>query len=297
MQPGSADSSIEGWRQVSDDLQDWVGSRQESEDVITLWPVQALHATLDLDSPRLAAGDPLPPLWHWLFFLPTVPHSGLGVDGHPERGGFLPPVPLPRRMFAGARYEFHRPLLIGDAARSVGEVVSVTEKQGASGPLVFVLVRYEVGGKDGLSIVAEHDIVYREAPHGAPDYTRGTGPIPTAAWSRTVVPDPVMLFRYSALTFNAHRIHYDHPYVTLAEGYPGLVVHGPLTAMLLADLAGGNGPGPLKRFSFRARSPLFAGSSVTLLGDLDGDDAELAAWSHDGRLAVTATAGFGPGNL
>jgi 3-methylfumaryl-CoA hydratase len=281
---------------VPEDLQDWVGNREESEDVIAIWPVRALHATLDLEGPSLVHGDPLPPLWHWLFFLPTVPHSGLGVDGHPEKGGFLPPVPLPRRMFAGARYEFRRPLRIGEAARSVGEVVAVTEKEGAGGPLVFVLVRYEVSGENGLGIVAEHDIVYREAPGGAPDYGRGTGPIPTAAWSRTITPDPVMLFRYSALTFNAHRIHYDHPYVTLAEGYPGLVVHGPLTAMLLADLARCNGPGPLQTFSFRARSPLFAGSPITLLGDLDGNQADLAAWSHDGRLAVTATAEFGTGN-
>ena len=277
---------------MSKDLQQWVGGREECEDVIALWPAQALQATLDLEGPSPAIGDHLPPLWHWLFFLPTVPHSGLGVDGHPQRGGFLPPVPLPRRMFAGARYEFRRPLRIGETARSTGEVIAVTEKQGASGPLVFVQIHYEITGEDGLSIVGRHDLVYREAPRGALDYSRGTGPIPTAAWSRTITPDPVMLFRFSALTFNAHRIHYDHPYVTLAEGYPGLIVHGPLTAMLLADLARRNGPGPLKTFSFRARSPLFAGSPVALLGDLDGDEAELAAWSHDGRLAVTAAAGF-----
>ena len=277
---------------MPDDLQAWVGSRERIDDVVSLWPAQALHATLDLEGPSPSNGDPLPPLWHWLFFLPTVAHSGLGVDGHPERGGFLPPVPLPRRMFAGARYEFRRPLRIGEEARSTAEVVGVTEKSGASGPLVFVLVRYEIAGEEGVCVVAEHDIVYREAPRGAPDYTRGTGPIPAAAWSRTITPDPVMLFRYSALTFNAHRIHYDHPYVTLAEGYPGLVVHGPLTALLLADLAERNGPRALKTFTFRARSPLFAGSPITLLGDLDGEHAELAAWSHDGRLAVTAAAGY-----
>ncbi len=278
---------------MPDDLHAWIGNREEIADVITLWPVQALHATLDREGPPPAAGDPLPPLWHWLFFLPTVPHSELGVDGHPERGGFLPPVPLPRRMFAGARYEFRRPLHIGERARSARGVASVSEKHGGSGPLVFVLIRYEVTGEEGLCVVAEHDIVYREAPTEAPTYPPSADAIPTAPWSETITPDAVMLFRYSALTFNAHRIHYDHPYVTHAEGYPGLVVHGPLTAMLLADLAQRNGPGPLETFSFRARSPLFAGHPIRLLGEPSGRTAALAAWSQDRRRAVTAAAGFG----
>jgi 3-methylfumaryl-CoA hydratase len=196
-------------------------------------------------------------------------------------------------MFAGGRYEFRRPLRIGERARSTGEVVGVSEKLGSSGPLIFVVVRYEVAGEQGISVVAEHDIVYREAPREPPVYAPGTEAIPDAAWSGTVTPNAVMLFRYSALTFNSHRIHYDHPYVTGVEGYPGLVVHGPLTAMLLADLARRNGPGPLVTFSFRALSPLFAGSPITLSGNLEGDRASLAAWSHDRRPAMSAEARFG----
>lgn len=278
---------------MPEDLQDWVGSREESEDVIALWPVQALRATLDMDGPEPVTGDSLPPLWHWLFFLPTVAHSHLGPEGHARLGGFLPPVELPRRMFAGGRFAFHRPLRIGEQASRMGTVTLIEEKQGRSGRLVFVVVRYEITGEDGLAIVEEQDLVYREAPDGTRPPAPGAEPIPDEPWSRTVDPDPVMLFRFSALTFNGHRIHYDHPYVTEVEGYPGLIVHGPLTALLLADLARREGPGPLASFSFRARAPLFADGPFTLLGEPGGDQtATLAAWSHDARLAMTADAEF-----
>jgi len=278
---------------VAEDLQNWIGRRHEVEDVITLWPVQALQSTLDLPGPAPIDGDVLPPLWHWLFFLPTVAHSDLGPDGHAKLGGFLPPVGLPRRMFAGGRFEFHRPLHIGERARRVGTVVSIEEKQGRTGRLVFVVARYEVSGAAGLSIVEEQDLVYREASHGRHDPAPGSEPIPDGAWTRTVIPDPVMLFRFSALTFNGHRIHYDQPYVTEVEGYPGIVVHGPMTALLLADLAHRNGPGPLDSFSFRARSPLFTDGPFALRGELTvGHRAELSVWSHDLRLAVTADAEF-----
>lgn len=279
---------------MPEDLSAWIGSREETEDMLTPWPVAALAATLDFDDLSAQEGDPLLPLWHWLYFLPTVPHSGLGSEGHAKLGEFLPPVPLPRRMFAGGRTEFLAPLRIGQRARRSGTVVSVDEKQGRSGSLVFVTVRYEVSTETGPALWEEQDLVYREAATQPEIPTPGTKPIPGGDWERTITPDGALLFRFSALTFNAHRIHYDHPYVTGVEGYPHLIVHGPLTALLLADLARRHGPQPLRRFSFRARSPLFADGPFTLLGGLESSQqAELSAWSHDRRLAMTAEADFG----
>jgi 3-methylfumaryl-CoA hydratase len=278
---------------VNEQLTDWIGTSEETEDLITLWPAAALQATLDFPDPPLQEGDELPPLWHWLYFLPTVPGSGLGQEGHARLGGFLPPVPLPRRMFAGGRTEFFAPLRIGQRARRVGTVVSVEEKQGRSGALVFVTVRYEVGTAAGLALTEEQDLVYREAPSGSETPAPGTDPIPAGAWTRTITPNEVMLFRFSALTFNAHRIHYDYPYVTGTEGYPHLIVHGPLTALLLADLARRNGPGSVRQFTFRGRAPLFADGAIALIGNTDdGGRARLSAWSHDRRLAMSAEAGF-----
>ena len=276
---------------ASDQLTDWIGTREEIEDLITEWPAVALQATLDFADPPLRVGDELPPLWHWLYFLPTVPRSGLGPEGHAQLGGFLPPVSLPRRMFAGGRTEFVAPLRIGQRARRRGTVVSVEEKQGRSGALVFVTVRYEVTTEAGLALREEQDLVYREAAKSAEAPKPGTDPIPPGAWTRTITPDEVMLFRFSALTFNAHRIHYDYPYVTEVEGYPHLIVHGPLSALLLADLACRDGGRTLQRFAFRGRSPLFADRPFTLVGGMeDQNRARLAAWSHDRRLAMTAEA-------
>ena len=278
---------------MTERLTDWIGTSEETEDLITSWPAVALQATFDFTDPPLQEGDELPPLWHWLYFLPTVPGSGLGPEGHARLGGFLPPVPLPRRMFAGGRTDFFAPLRIGQRARRVGTVVSVEEKQGRSGALVFVTVRYEVSTAAGLALTEEQDLVYREAAIGSETPAPGTDPIPEGAWTRTITPNEAMLFRFSALTFNAHRIHYDYPYVTGTEGYPHLIVHGPLTALLLADLARRNGPGSVRRFTFRGRAPLFADGAIALIGDMEqGSRARLSAWSHDRRLAMTAEAGF-----
>ncbi|MDH3295655.1 MAG: MaoC family dehydratase N-terminal domain-containing protein [Acidimicrobiia bacterium] len=278
---------------MTERLTDWIGTREESEDLITGWPAAALQATLDFTDPPLQEGDELPPLWHWLYFLPTVPGSGLGSEGHARLGGLLPPVRLPRRMFAGGRTEFVTPVRIGERARRLGTVVSVEEKQGRSGALVFVTVRYEVSTEAGLALTEEQDLVYREAATRSETHPPGPDPIPSGTWTRTIAPNEVMLFRFSALTFNAHRIHYDYPYVTGKEGYPNLIVHGPLTALLLADLARRQGPGSLRGFSFRSRAPLFANGPFTLLGDPDErGPAHLSAWSHDRRLAMTAEADF-----
>jgi 3-methylfumaryl-CoA hydratase len=274
-----------------DSLQQWVGRTETQTDTIEPRPVTLLSATLDRDDPPPSAGDMLPPLWHWLFFLPVYRHSEAGPDGHARRGGFLPPVPLPRRMWAGSRLEWMRPLRIGDSVTRVSRIVSITNKHGASGELVFVVVRHELSTTAELALVEEHDIVYRDL--AAP----GAGAMPrapeAARWTRRIVPDDVLLFRYSALTFNSHRIHYDRRYATEVEGYPGLVVHGPLLATLLTDLLRRHGAGEtLSRFEFRARRPLFdiAPFDVCGMPDVTGKTMSLWAQDADGALAMQATA-------
>lgn len=275
------------------DWQDWVGRTESRADVVTTTPMAALAATLDRDDPPPRVGDPLPPLWHWLYFLPLVRQSELGPDGHPERGGFLPPVPLPRRMWAGSRLSFLQPLRVGEAIERTSTITDVTCKEGRSGPLVFVRVRHEVAGSRGPAIVDEHDIVYREMPSpGERPVTPPRAPA-TAPWSRTIQADDVLLFRYSALTFNGHRIHYDRRYVTEVEGYPGLVVHGPLIATLLLELARRERPGAtVSHYSFRAVSPLFDIAAFTVNGAAANDGKSLSLWAAnaDGGLAMEATA-------
>src|SRR5689334_15093187 len=190
------------------DWQQWVGRTESRIDVVTAAPVAALSATLDRDDPPPRAGDPLPPLWHWLYFLPLARQSEIGPDGHAKRGGFLPPVPLPRRMWAGSQFQFHEPPRVGDAVTRISTIHDVTEKSGRTGPLVFVKVRHEIrsNGATGVAITEFHDIVYREAAK-AGDVTPPPQPAPASAtWEHKWVPDDVLLFRYSALTFNGHRI-------------------------------------------------------------------------------------------
>ena len=274
-------------------LSEWIGRTEVVEDLITSWPVAALQATFDLDEAAPGPGDPIPPMWHWLFFLSTTRRASLGIDGHAKRGGFLPPVDLPRRMFAGGRTEFLAPLRVGQTARRTGTVINVEEKEGRSGRLVFVTVRFEIATDTGVAVVEEQDLVYREAAAGSQHPVAGTDPIPETAWSQTITPDPAMLFRFSALTFNGHRIHYDHPYVTGIEGYPDLIVHGPMTALWLLGLSRANDDRPVARFSFRGRSPLFCDGPIQLRGSFDqASAAELSAWSHDNRLATTAEVEF-----
>ena len=230
--------------------------------------------------------------WHWLYFLPLHRQSEIGPDGHAKRGGFLPPVPLPRRMWAGGRFQFIKPLRVGDAIRRTSQIVDVTMKDGRSGALVFVLVRHHIGNADGVAIVEEHDIVYRglppagEAPPAPPKAPDG------AVWKRGIEPDDVLLFRYSALTFNGHRIHYDRRYVTETEGYPGLIVHGPLIATLLTDLVRRNSTTPMTSFKFKAVSPLFdiAPFSVNGIPSADGKQVKLWAQGAAGQLAMDAEA-------
>jgi 3-methylfumaryl-CoA hydratase len=272
-------------------LRSWVGRTEQRTDTITAAPLAALAATLDRDDPPPGTGSAVPPLWHWLYFLPAARQSELGPDGHPRRGGFLPPVELPRRMWAGGRLRFARALRVGEVATRVSRIADVMAKDARSGPLVFVTVQHALSTADGAALDEEHDIVYRglPAPGSAATPPRAPG---DETFARTVVPDDVLLFRYSALTFNGHRIHYDRRYVTEVEGYPGLIVHGPLIATLLLDLLRRERPdATVVRFDFKAVSPLFDLHPFAICGRPDGERT-FALWArdHDGALAMQATA-------
>ncbi len=276
-------------------LKDWIGRSEEVSDIATATPYAALSATFDRPAERPPVGTPLPALWHWLYFLPLHRQSEIGADGHAKRGGFLPPVPLPRRMWAGSQFEFHKPLAIGDAMTRTSTIHDVTEKTGRTGPLVFVKVRHEVrrSGEADIALTEFHDIVYREAPR-----PEDVAPPPTAApasatWEKRWIPDDVLLFRYSALTFNGHRIHYDRKYVTEVEGYPGLVVHGPMIATLLLDLLRHQMPdAEVVRYAFRAVRPVFDINHFFVCGEPQADGKTIRLWAkdHEGWLTMDATA-------
>jgi 3-methylfumaryl-CoA hydratase len=274
----------------------WIGRTEERTDLVTAAPLQALAATLDRDEPESLPGTDIPPLAHWLYFLPVAPAREIGPDGHPQRGAFLPPVPLPRRMWAGGRLEFHHPLRVGDDITRFSRITQVDAKDGRSGPLVFVTVRHEVANARGLAIAEEHDIVYRDAarrpPGRHPLAPRRSPHRRRRAFSREIVPDPVLLFRYSALTFNSHRIHYDRSYVTAVEGYPGLVVHGPLIATLLVDLLRRHRPhARLTHFAFTAVRPVFDIHRFQVCGRDDGSSTfRLWGRDHEGFLTMRAEA-------
>ena len=276
-------------------LKEWIGKSETISDIATATPYAALSATLDWPAERPAIGTPLPALWHWLYFLPLHRQSEIGPDGHAKRGGFLPPVPLPRRMWAGSQFEFHKPLRVGDALTRVSTIQDVTEKSGRTGPLVFVKVRHEIRRQNDADVALTefHDIVYREA--AKPD---DVAPPPknapaTSAWQSKWVPDDVLLFRYSALTFNGHRIHYDRRYVTEVEGYPGLIVHGPLIATLLLDLLRRQLPeAQVTRYEFRAVRPIFDINHFFVCGEPQRDGKTFRLWAkdHEGWLTMDASA-------
>lgn len=283
-------------------IQQWVGTTELSHDVILETPVQALNCLLDSSASALLNKAVVPPLWHWIHFHPVLRQSDIGPDGHPKRGGFLPPIPLPRRMWAGSQlnWEIDNPLRIGDQIRRESTLESVTHKVGRSGDLVFVTVKHLVFNDHGLSITEEQNIVYRDvAPPDEPPPS-GIRAKQEAQWSRQITPDPVLLFSYSALTLNRHRIHYDRNYATGVEGYPGLVVHGPLIATLLLDLLRQAQPHKVvTRFQFRAVRPTYDLHAFDIKGDMShanassqngGDTVELWALDHDGFLTMQATA-------
>lgn len=276
-------------------LSAWIGRSETLADTITHTPVLALNATLDHPPVPAEPGTPLPPLWHWLYFLPQHRQSEIGADGHAKRGGFLPPVPLPRRMWAGSQFEFRSPIRVGDRVERTSTIDNVTVKEGRTGTLAFVKVRHEVrcNGAADPALVEFHDIVYRAARQPG-----DVDPPPLAAptdaqWTREVVPDDVLLFRYSALTFNGHRIHYDRKYVTEVEGYPGLIVHGPLIATLLMDLLRRNRPdAEVASFRFKAVRPTFDLNPFRVNGTVEADGKTVRLWAqdHEGWLTMDAVA-------
>jgi len=273
-------------------LGQWIGRSETHCDTIRAEPANLMEMTLDRD-PALRDGDPLPQLWHWLYFLRSARLGDLGRDGHPALGGFLPPVALPRRMWAGGRLGFAAPLPIGARASRRSTIRDVAVKQGRTGPLCFVTVRHEVETGDTPVLWEDHDIVYRADPH--PDDVAPQPPLVGGDWThrQEVCPSEVMLFRYSALTFNGHRIHYDRRYATGVEGHTGLVVHGPLIATLLTDMAVRRVGRPMRGFDFRAFSPAYDNQRLLLLARDDGATTELAAAAPDETLIMRATARFG----
>lgn len=271
----------------------WIGKSLGAQDIVAGPAVARFAAMLDSAQP---AGASAPQGFHWCLCLPDTPTAEIDVDGHPRRGTFLPPIELPRRMWVGSDVSFVAPLPIGANVERVSTVASVAEKDGSSGRLAFVEIDH-VTSADGIVAVRERQtIVYREAAASAQAAVIAAGaPAPPDlsgwTWQRRVLANEVLLFRYSALTFNSHRIHYDLPYATAIEGYPGLVVQGPLTASLLLDLCARElGPDALASFAFRARTPAFAGEAVHLVGRRDGSEIALAALGGDGRTIISATA-------
>jgi len=286
---------------MTEDLQAWVGRTETRTDVIGVERCVAMQAALDSQvfggAKPLAAGDAAPPLWHWLYFWDVAPRSNLGRDGHPAlSGAFLPPVGPARRMWAGSRVAFPGTLKLGEPATRVSTIDRIAEKQGRTGRLVFVTVRHEISGGDGLAVVDEHDIVYREDTGDAGASARPGEPAPDdAEWTETVAPDPTLLFRYSALTFNGHRIHYDRTYARDVEGYGGLVVHGPLLATYMCALAGNAWRDrPVSGFEFRGMRPVLDIEEFTVRGRADGGDA-IDVWvaNGDGHLAMQGRTTFG----
>lgn len=266
--------------------QDYIGRSQTQQDEVSPRLVQGLAATLGV-----AAPDALPPLWHWMLFQDWVPPDAIGPDGHPRRGGFLPPVhDLPRRMWAGGRVRFLAPLRPGDPVRRTSTIDAVTEKQGGSGRLVFVTVSHRIEGPAGLAVDEQQDIVYRGMEGAAVKAAPAAEPAPPGALAQDVLPDPVLLFRYSALTGNGHRIHYDMDYVREVEGYPGLIVHGPLQATWLAGLLHGRG---VASFSFRGRRPAFHGAPMRLQAWDTGAGWALRTLDSEGAVCMEAQAQLG----
>jgi 3-methylfumaryl-CoA hydratase len=281
-------------------LRQWIGRTEQASDVVTARLVRGLLATISENSPEPVDGMEAPLAAHWCLATHTVPMSGLGPDGHPAGGGALPPVSLPRRMWAGGRLEFHDRLRVSDTVTRQSAIRDVSAKQGRTGTLCFVTVDHEISTARGLAIKERQDIVYRDvdtaksaSPTGTPAPLQPSSNPRTAKWSRTVPADAVLLFRYSALTFNGHRIHYDRSYCVDVEGYPGLIVHGPLQATMLLEFAVA-----LKEertptsFDFRSVSPLFDGAPFTLNADEEGDDLRLWTANAEGQVAMEAKAAW-----
>ena len=279
---------------MNNQYQAWIGKQSSTSALVTAYQADALTATLDRDDPPYKEGDVIPPGWHLFYIREVVKLRDTAEDGHPKRGDFLPPIDLPRRMWAGTRATYHKPIHVGENINNVTTIESVTPKVGKTGQLVFLKLKNEISGEDGLATTELQDVVYREEAQSGVAAPEPPPPPGEAVWKRTIHPSSVLLFRYSALTMNSHRIHYDRTYVTEVEKYPGLLVHGPLTFTLLLDLfRRENTDKTLKSFSVRAVSPIYDTHDFLVEGSPDGENAaNLWALNHEGRLAMSAEAKF-----
>lgn len=278
---------------MTEGLDAWIGRRRETEERLDPARTQALLASLGHNAPA-RPGDALPQLFHWLYFWDVASPAETGPDGHPARGGFLPPVSAPRRMWAGGRLAFHIPLRLGDDVHRVSTISDIVVKSGRSGTLTFVTVRHHIHGPDGLAVTEDQDLVYRDASTGAPP-TIADPAAPAeeiSDWSLSVRADPILLFRYSALSMNSHRIHYDRPYAVDVEGYSDLVVQGPLQATLMLDAAVKAQGRPASGFQFRGLAPAFGGRDLVVAGK--GGNEATEVWARQGgRETMRGVASFG----
>jgi 3-methylfumaryl-CoA hydratase len=278
-----------------DHLRQWIGRTEEKTDIVTAHLVAGLRSALFLDVGKPKEGDAAPFTAHWCLTLPVVPLSEVGPDGHPNRGGFLPPVPLPRRMWAGGAINITEPLRVGDVVTRTSTIKDLALKSGSTGVLCFVSVDHVFKTPRGVAIRERHDIVYREMPTGGQNAAPAKPPAAPAAakHSERHLADPVLLFRYSALTFNGHRIHYDRDYVTKVEGYPGLIVHGPLQASLLIELAAKlHGGKPPASFVYRGLQPLFDGSEFSVNASDISSGLDLWTANDKGEPTMRGTASW-----
>ena len=271
------------------DMQNWIGRNETVEDILSLSTIENMNAMLGRRRAELQTGDPLPPSWHWLYFNRGEAPDKLGRDGHIVKSDFMPPIPLPRRMWAGNRVEVTKPLTIGSLGKRVTTIEDISEKDGRTGPLIFLRERSDLSDDKGGQLTDWRTLVHR----GEADGTEKPQPNPAPrnpVWHQKIMPDSVLLFRYSALTFNSHRIHYDRDYTTSVEGYSALLVHGPLTATLLLNLLRSEMPdASLKEMNVRAMSPIFDNATFSVNGTPaeDGKSVRLWATTSDGDLAMT----------
>jgi len=281
---------------LADSLADWRPGALELARGVDPWPAAAFAGLIGAPEPPLKNGDPLPPMWHWFTLLEHPATAEIGIDGHPKDGHFLPPIPGRRRMFAGGRLNVHAPIPVGSLLSSRSEVANIAIKSGRSGEMAFVTIRTELTADGVLAGVEEQDIVYRSEPGGTPQRTMQRPeagiPDPPGQWQRRLGTDPVLLFRFSALTYNGHRIHYDLPYATGQEGYPGLVIHGPLLALLALDLPRLHAPDArLRSFEYRLVRPAFAPTTVIATGQPAQDGTvELTVSASGAAPSLTARA-------
>ena len=276
-----------------DDLRTHIGRSQTATDVIHAGPANFLRLAFGRPEPEFRDGDVLPPAWLGLYFLPRVASDALRPDGSPRDTGVVPPLSLPRRMFAGERVRFHAPVRIGETVRRETRLADISVKQGGTGTLVFATITSRVFGPSGLALEDERRTVFREEVKAGErnQAPRRDSPPGDAPWRRSITPDPVLLFRFSALTFNSHRIHYDRTWAMQVEGYPGLVVHGPLTTTLLIDFARDQNPGKqIASYATQARAPLFDTAPFELRGRpaTSGRGCDLWAVTPDGTIAMSA---------